>query len=265
MNKKIALLVMSQCLVLMYSAGVSAQWLPFPPPPGGGSFGGQQRICGENQYCSLSRPTEVVYRAEPDYGTSSRPPVWMTGSFRCDNVTFLRDPAFGVPKSCFANLSSNPLPGLMAPGNLTPCAEENYQCHPSSVLQGFGPKLAYYGTGQDSTYAIKQVNGPFVCSNAFFGVDPAFGRVKRCYVKNAMPLPPPPPPPSSGQWRSCVGENQLCVIPFGINVMARYGAGDRFVYRPVTDNSFPCTNEFFGQDPYPNVVKHCEIQNLPFQ
>lgn len=46
--------------------------------------------------------------------------------------------------------------------------------------------------------------------------------------------------------------------------LVRYGAGEEAIYRPISDSEFAtgsvsCTNQFFGTDPYPGVVKSCAV------
>jgi hypothetical protein len=59
---------------------------------------------------------------------------------------------------------------------------------------------------------------------------------------------------------SCASEDGYC--RFSGSQFVRYGAGDRFVVRLLTDGT-ACTNAVFG-DPAPNVRKSCTIETAIF-
>ena len=65
---------------------------------------------------------------------------------------------------------------------------------------------------------------------------------------------------TSTAWHSCVGEGDTCT--FVGTRLVRYGANGHYAYQSATD-SMPCTNEAFGSDPAPGVVKSCWVSTSP--
>jgi hypothetical protein len=122
-----------------------------------------------------------------------------------------------------------------------------------------------YGAG--GSWVQRSVSGRAVCSNEFFGADPAFMVVKRCEVESGSvlapsfaptPAPAPAPAPAAGGWSYVAGEGAAFNVAGARAV--RYGAGDAWLQRDVS-NSGACSNEFFGADPAFMVAKHCEVWN----
>ena len=64
-------------------------------------------------------------------------------------------------------------------------------------------------------------------------------------------------PAYANEWIACAGENQSCVVPG--TKMVRYGAGDRWNLKKVT-NQISCSSNVFG-DPAPRAVKACYYQD----
>jgi hypothetical protein len=112
-----------------------------------------------------------------------------------------------------------------------------------------------YGAG--NSWVQRSVSGRAVCSNEFFGSDPAFLVAKRCEIESGS-APTPAPAPAVGGWSYIAGENASFAIA-GTRAV-RYGAGNAWLQRNVT-NSGSCSNGFFGSDPAFLVVKHCEVWN----
>ncbi|GCE14763.1 carbohydrate-binding protein [Tengunoibacter tsumagoiensis] len=79
-------------------------------------------------------------------------------------------------------------------------------------------------------------------------------------VSNPTPTPTastPTPTPSSDGWTKCADEGGVCTVNGTAQV--RYGANGTYTTQTVTDSIF-CSNDAFGGDPLPNVVKHCDYQ-----
>src|SRR5688500_16176387 len=62
----------------------------------------------------------------------------------------------------------------------------------------------------------------------------------------------------------CATEGGGCTV--GGGKYLAYGANGKYRYRTSTgwENSAPCTSQFFGGDPAPNVAKKCYFANFSF-
>ncbi len=223
--------------------------------PGQGPQGGI--LCYEGQTCSVNGPSLIVYKSANGFGGGSSTPVWMTGSFGCNNNTFLRDPAPNIPKACFV-IQQGPGPGGYDSEQLMDCAPEKGSCN----LNGFANSqiIAYYGV--PGNYTVKQVSGSFYCSNETFGVDPAyFNYGKRCLVKIGWTKCAEELPPSQ---QNQGYQPNICFIPGGGKATVRFGVPGRYVTRQVM-GSIPCELKAFGnQDPAFGQVKSCEFKMQPY-
>jgi hypothetical protein len=112
-----------------------------------------------------------------------------------------------------------------------------------------------YGAGD--AWVQRSVSGRGVCSNEFFGADPALLVVKRCEVESGGSSAPAPAP-AVGGWSYVAAEGAAFNVAGARPV--RYGAGDAWLQRDV-NNSGACSNDFFGADPAFMVAKHCEVWN----
>jgi hypothetical protein len=171
-------------------------------------------------HCSVAVLLVACGGAEPDAATSSAP----------------------------AETSSNRAQALAA-GNWTPVANENqtFDVATTSVVR----------YGANDSWVQRSVTGRAVCSNEFFGSDPALMTVKRCEVESGgAPAPAPAPAPAVGGWSYVAGENAAFAVA-GTRAV-RYGAGNAWVQRDVS-NGGSCDNGFFGGDPAFMVAKHCEV------
>jgi hypothetical protein len=111
------------------------------------------------------------------------------------------------------------------------CASENQTC-----VVGGDKYIAY---GANGSYVFKAVNGPFSCSFATFGSDPAIGFTKSCYFAN---------------FGLVVSEGSSSTAPpAGYDIA--FGANGVFNFARVTGNFF-CGTGTFG-DPLPGVTKAC--------
>jgi hypothetical protein len=115
-----------------------------------------------------------------------------------------------------------------------------------------GIKKVRYGADGRFVYGVYE-NG-VRCSNETFGVDPARGVKKHCYVEdmkwNISNIK---------NWNFCANEGSRCQF-MGIKAV-RYGADNRFSYN-VFSNGEACSNGAFGGDPARGVKKHCYVGEL---
>lgn len=111
-----------------------------------------------------------------------------------------------------------------------------------------------------SNYYIESVFPPVVSRN--FG-DSFYGLSKTCSIGklDAFPL-------NGVTWTQCATEDQNCTVapvPSGSSLRwARFGQAnpDRFYYRLV-DQTFTCSNSFFGGDPAYGLAKVCSVSDQP--
>ena len=89
------------------------------------------------------------------------------GSTPCNVASFGGDPAPAAAKQC----SRSPLP---VEAGWTSCASEGGNCAVSGTHT--------VGFGVNGAFVFREVSGGIACTNAAFGVDPAVGVVKSCYV-----------------------------------------------------------------------------------
>ena len=71
-----------------------------------------------------------------------------------------------------------------------------------------------------------------------------------------VPGPIPTPPPTTS-WTFLGNEGAAVHVPVGSAL--RYGASSLYVYKTAVDASFTVSNEYFGSDPAPGVVKTCDF------
>jgi hypothetical protein len=133
----------------------------------------------------------------------------------------------------------------LAAGGWTPVANE------SQTFDVATTSTVRYGAG--NSWVQRSVTGRAVCSNEFFGSDPAYLTVKRCEVESGNA---PAPAPGAGGWTYIAGEGASFAVA-GTRAV-RYGAGNAWLQRDV-NNGGACDNSFFGADPAFFVVKHCEV------
>jgi hypothetical protein len=115
------------------------------------------------------------------------------------------------------------------------CANEDGRCSFS------GSRYVRYGA--EDRYVVRLMTDGADCTNAVFG-DPIFGVRKACYIESSI-FPT----------QRCAEEDGRC--RFSETRFVFYGAGERYVARPMT-NSADCTNAVFG-DVAPNMRKACYL------
>ena len=138
--------------------------------------------------------------------------------------------------------------------NSTPCATEGGTCTLPTTS-----KIAY---GVPGVYLIKTLPAGLVtCTNKTFGLDPAPGKPKSCWLPSApAPAPAPAPTPAPAfSTTPCAVEGTTC-LP-GAPVTISYGVGTRTVVKSFTTNSVLCNNNTFGLDPAPGTAKACYYQS----
>ncbi len=122
--------------------------------------------------------------------------------------------------------------------------------HVASEWQTFvlvQPSRVRYGAG--TTWIERDLPaGQATCSNAFFGTDPLQGVAKSCETLQAVIT----------DWTFLADEWQAFTL--AVPTRVRYGAGRTWVERDLPAGQANCSNTFFGSDPVPGVVKHCESQ-----
>lgn len=131
------------------------------------------------------------------------------------------------------------------PNGYVKCANEHGTCASNTNAA----RTVSYGARDQ--WVMKQFSGSISCTNEAFGKDPLPGVGKFC--ANA-------PPPSSATvpagYTKCSNEYETCA-PGGANArMVAYGAQDKWVMKAMT-GPLRCTNETFGTDPKPGIVKAC--------
>ena len=104
--------------------------------------------------------------------------------------------------------------------------------------------------GANSTWRKRLLSGSVECSNATFG-DPLPHVVKACYIQGPAPAPAPTAPAAG---TLLAGEGSAFTVAAA--TLVQYGSGSSWVQKTVSGIG-QCTNEFFGKDPMPFVVKAC--------
>jgi hypothetical protein len=194
-----------------------------PPPTPGSS------LASEGATFAVNAATLIRY------GTSTR---WIektvTGTGTCSNAFFGNDPAPGFLKSCVVGDATNtsPTPGLFL-------ASENATFSVATTT------LVRYGTYRH--WIEKTLTGKAICSNAFFGSDPAPGLLKSCVVGD-----PSNQIPTMGL--ILARENETFSVKEASIVI--YGVGSHWIEKKVSGTAV-CDNAFFGTDPEPGISKYC--------
>jgi Protein of unknown function (DUF1800) len=162
---------------------------PPPPPPPPPTVDAWTRIAAEGAAFTTTGTQTVRYGAGSTWIEKT-----VTGSGRCTNDFFGRDPVFLVVKTCEVKNVTTPPPPPPPTGGWTAVAAEG------GSFTVTGTQTVRYGAG--STWIEKSVTGSGFCTNDFFGRDPLYGVVKACEVSSNTP--PPPPPPTAVSQRDAV-------------------------------------------------------------
>ncbi|GAB4199758.1 MAG: hypothetical protein Tsb002_35560 [Wenzhouxiangellaceae bacterium] len=97
----------------------------------------------------------------------------------CTNGYFGFDPVKGTTKICELGAAYS-----LEDGDIVECATEGRTCD----LNIGNPVLARYGIGRGYDFRfVHQAENKIPCTNNYFGVDPAKGNNKRCYVQQIKP------------------------------------------------------------------------------
>jgi len=205
------------------------------------------RCAVEGEICRVPDTQLVRYGIDGAYVYKT-----VTNAIGCDNAQW-SDPAFLRVKHCDYASSGAITPPAPAPAP----AAWTFLANENEAFSVSGTGTVRYGAG--GTWLQRTVSGSANCSNGYFGSDPAPNVVKRCELlgtSGTAPAPAPAPAPTATGWSFLANENQSFSLASASTV--RYGLGSIWVQRSVT-GSGTCSNAFFGTDPAPNQVKHCEV------
>lgn len=165
------------------------------------------------------------------------------GDYRCNGVAGYDGPT-GVG-------SPNGLNAFWAPGSTG--GKAGYTA--CSSQQGVCSGNAQVAFGVNGHFNYQTASGTLACNSQVFG-DPMPGQVKACYKLDLNTSGGP-----SG-YNRCAGEGGTCSFnSFTGTASVAFGANGQFNYRGAT-NSIACTNDSFGGDPAPQVVKACYYRPL---
>ena len=216
----------------------------YPDTAKGWSF-----CAAEGEVCRFKGMAEVRFGQGDRFTTRTA-----YGSVRCDVADF-GDPAYGVTKFCeirrsggqsYENSTQGSWDGWAggaSGGGWRYCAPEGGTCRVS------GNGTVRFGDGRN--FRTRKVNGQVTCDTRTFG-DPSYGVQKHCEVQGGQSSDRGP----SG-WTWCAAEGDRC--RFDGFAQVRYGTDGRYVYRDGTDG-VSCSSQQFGNDPYPNRRKNCEVR-----
>ena len=169
----------------------------------------------------------------------------VTGSGQCTNTFFGKDPAYGTVKSCqLVTVAATTGPVSAAPTTL---ATEGGSFTVS------GTQTVRFGAG--SSWVSMSVTGTGLCTNTFFGRDPAFGIVKSCQLVSTASAAASVPMVTA--WVRINVDGDTLSVPDGTSV--RYGDGVHWVTKTIVGGG-ACAVSTFGSDPAPWVAKACETQ-----
>lgn len=133
------------------------------------------QVAAEGQAFGVSGTRAVRYGIDSNWVVRT-----VSGSGDCSNTFFGSDPAYGTVKRCEAEAASEVI--------WTQIANEG---------EGFtvsGTQTVRFGAA--SNWISRDVMGPGLCSNGYFGSDPLVGVFKRCETSlTAAPVPVPTPAP----------------------------------------------------------------------
>ncbi len=131
-------------------------------------------VANEGEWFNAGATSTVRYGSGSSWVTMS-----VTGGLACSNGSFGSDPLYGVVKRCEVESAA-------ATGGWTRIANEGSSFAVAATL------TVRYGTG--NAWVQRTVTQSGVCSNGFFGSDPAFGIVKQCEVSADAAAAPAPAP-----------------------------------------------------------------------
>ncbi|MFM2067155.1 MAG: hypothetical protein RLZZ584_2064 [Pseudomonadota bacterium] len=193
-----------------------------------------------------------------------------SASRECSVAGFGSDPAPGVAKACYIGASLAPanLPvvrsgAASADGTALVVGGEAFAPIPCSVEWGRCSFSGVYrlAMGANNNFVTGWATGPANCSSSYFGVDPAPGVAKVCYLSAAGTAANPPATmsvhgmdfvalPCAGQWGRCnyYGPRHVAYGAAGKFFITRSGSGPR-----------DCNANAVGWDPDPALTKACHV------
>jgi uncharacterized protein (DUF1800 family) len=220
---------------------------------------------GEGGNCSFVGSGPVAFGGGGKYVV-----IASSTSRACSVAGFGSDPAPGVVKACYVgtSLAAGNLPVVAggvasADGAALLVAGERFAPVPCSVEWGrcnFGgvQRVAF---GANNNFVVGWAVGPGNCNSSYFGVDPAPGVAKVCYLSSAGTAAYPPATlnvhgmdfvalPCAGQWGRCnfYGNRHLAYGAAGKFFITRSGSGPR-----------DCNANAVGYDPDPTLSKSCYV------
>ena len=169
----------------------------------------------------------------------------VTGSGQCSNTFFGNDPAFGTFKSCQLVTAA----ATTGPVNVAPTALATE----GGSFTVSGTQTVQFGAG--ASWVSMSVTGTGLCTNAFFGKDPAFGIVKSCRIASTATAAASVL--TTTAWVQINKDGDKLSVPDGTTV--RYGDGFHWVTKTIVGGG-SCAVSTFGSDPAPWVPKTCENQ-----
>jgi hypothetical protein len=128
------------------------------------------------------------------------------------------------------------------PSGYTKCADERNTCAAGTSSTR---EVSY---GAQNRWVFKTVTGAIACTNEAFGSDPVPTVTKACANAPATSVP-------SG-YTKCADEYGTCSPGAASARMVAYGGRDKWVFKAVS-GAVACSNQTFGSDPLPGVVKTC--------
>jgi hypothetical protein len=196
----------------------------------------------EGDACQFVGPVQIAFGGNGNYVYQE----FAQGPVSCKSDSdhfFGEDPAPGTRKKCYVAVRNLP------PDGYTWCANENGICFFN------GPVKVAYGAPGLGNYVFKTLTIPAPCINSVFGVDPAFGFTKACFI----PTAPTGFAPSGNE-----GEN---IYVRGGTTVA-FGAVGKYVFQNISGSQnalseFTCDYAQFHSDPAPGVPKTCSIPAGP--
>ncbi len=216
--------------------GVAKQcYVPAPPPI-------PFQFCSmEGDTCQFAGPAQIAFGGNGNYLYQE----FAQGPVTCKSDSshfFGEDPAPNTRKKCYVAARNLP------PDGYVKCADEWGICLFDGISNN-SVKVAYGAPGAGN-YVFKTFSNLgsinwISCNNSVFGVDPAYGSTKACFI--------PITPAGFAPWAQ---EGQPAYIRGGVPVTVAYGAGGKFVFQSIS-NGFNCGYAQFQSDPAPNVLKTC--------
>jgi hypothetical protein len=161
-------------------------------------------------------------------------------AYGANGVFVFRESAFNIPCTNGA-MGVDPLPNVVKK-----CYFANYGAGIPEGSTSSEPETRDIAYGANGSFFFRTMKGAFTCNNDTFG-DPIPGTVKKCY----RALPDHVFAADEGSMMS-----DLDATPVA------YGAAGHFTFG-ILSGSAACTNQAFGVDPAPFIVKACYKMDLP--